>query len=72
MSRCRRPRGLVSEGRSAGRAQRLAGDRAMDLAALRNHAKEMLLVSAADLERPQSDHAQEKVVQVETGGDLPG
>lgn len=31
---------------------------AMDVQALRDHAKEMLLVIAADLERPQSDRAQ--------------
>jgi len=32
----------------------------MDVAALRDHAKEMLLVIAADLERPQSDTAQDE------------
>jgi signal transduction histidine kinase len=33
---------------------------AMDVAALRDHAREMLLVIAADLERPQSDLAQDE------------
>ena len=32
----------------------------MDVAALRDHAKEMLLVVAADLEQPQTDHAQDE------------
>lgn len=41
-------------------ARRLAGDTAMDVAALRDHAKEMLLAIAGDLERPQSDRAQDE------------
>src|SRR5215213_9410571 len=32
----------------------------MDVAALRDHAKEMLVVIAADLERPQSDRMQDE------------
>jgi len=41
-------------------ARSLPGGGAMDVAALRDHAKEMLLVIAADLERPQSDRAQDE------------
>lgn len=41
-------------------ARSLPGGGAMDVAALRDHAKEMLLVIAADLERPQSDSAQDE------------
>jgi signal transduction histidine kinase len=39
-------------------ARSLPGGGAMNVAALRDHAKEMLLVIAADLERPQSDSVQ--------------
>jgi signal transduction histidine kinase len=39
-------------------ARSLPGGGAMNVAALRDHAKEMLLVIAADLERPQSERAQ--------------
>ena len=41
-------------------ARSLPGGGAMDVAALRDHAKEMLLVIAADLERPQSNRAQDE------------
>ena len=41
-------------------ARSLPGGGAMDVAALRDHAKEMLLVIAADLERPQSDRMQDE------------
>jgi signal transduction histidine kinase len=41
-------------------ARSLPGTEAMDVAALRDHAKEMLLAIAADLERPQSDRAQDE------------
>ena len=41
-------------------ARSLPGGGAMDVAALRDHAKEMLLVIARDLERPQSDRAQDE------------
>lgn len=41
-------------------ARSLPGGGAMDVAALRDHAKEMLLAIAADLERPQSDQAQDE------------
>jgi signal transduction histidine kinase len=41
-------------------ARTLPGGGAMDVTALRDHAKEMLLVVAADLERPQSDRAQDE------------
>ncbi|MBW8769343.1 MAG: sensor histidine kinase [Gemmatimonadetes bacterium] len=41
-------------------ARTLPGGGAMDVRALRDHAKEMLLVIAADLERPQSDRAQDE------------
>ena len=41
-------------------ARSLPGGGAMDVVALRDHAKEMLLVIAADLERPQSDDAQDE------------
>ena len=39
-------------------ARTLSTSGAMDVAALRDHAKEMLLVIAADLERPQTERAQ--------------
>jgi hypothetical protein len=38
-------------------ARSLPGGGAMNVAALRDHAKEMLLAIAVDLERPQSDRA---------------
>jgi signal transduction histidine kinase len=41
-------------------ARSLPGGGAMNVAALRDHAKEMLLAIAVDLERPQSDRAQEE------------
>jgi signal transduction histidine kinase len=41
-------------------ARSLPGGGAMDVAALRDHAKEMLLAIAADLERPQSDRVQDE------------
>ena len=41
-------------------ARSLPGGGAMDVTALRDHAKEMLLVIAADLDRPQSDLAQDE------------
>jgi len=41
----------------------------MDVAALRDHAKEMLLVIAADLERPQSDTAQDEKARGERDAD---
>ena len=41
-------------------ARSLPGGGAMDVAALRDHAKEMLLVIAADLERPQSNRVQDE------------
>ena len=41
-------------------ARSLPTGSAMDVAALRDHAKEMLLVIAADLERPQTDLAQDQ------------
>jgi len=41
-------------------ARSLPGGGAMDVTALRDHAKEMLLVIAGDLERPQSDRAQDE------------
>ena len=41
-------------------ARSLPGGGAMNVAALRDHAKEMLLAIAADLERPQSDRAQDE------------
>ena len=41
-------------------ARSLPGGGTMDVVALRAHAKEMLLVIAADLERPQSDRVQEE------------
>jgi signal transduction histidine kinase len=46
---------------------------AMNVAALRDHAKEMLLVIAADLERPQSDSAQDEKARGERdAGDVRG
>ena len=45
----------------------------MDVVALRDHAKEMLLVVAADLERPQTDRAQDEKARGERdAGDLRG
>jgi len=41
-------------------ARSLPGGDAMNVAALRDHAKEMLAAIAADLERPQSDRAQDE------------
>jgi signal transduction histidine kinase len=41
-------------------ARSLPGGEAMNVAALRDHAKEMLTAIAADLERPQSDRAQDE------------
>jgi signal transduction histidine kinase len=41
-------------------ARSLPGGEAMNVAALRDHAKEMLAAMAADLERPQSDRAQDE------------
>jgi signal transduction histidine kinase len=41
-------------------ARSLPGGDAMNVAALRDHAKEMLAAMAADLERPQSDRAQDE------------
>ena len=41
-------------------ARSLPGGEAMNVAALRDHAKEMLLAIATDLERPQSDRAQDE------------
>ena len=41
-------------------ARSLPGGEAMNVAALRDHAKEMLSAIAADLERPQSDRAQDE------------
>jgi signal transduction histidine kinase len=41
-------------------ARSLPGGGAMNVAALRDHAKEMLVAIAADLERPQSDRAQDE------------
>jgi signal transduction histidine kinase len=41
-------------------ARSLPGGGAMNVAALRDHAKEMLIAIAADLERPQSDRAQDE------------
>ena len=41
-------------------ARSLPAGGAMDVVALRDHAKEMLLVIAADLERPQTDRAQDE------------
>ena len=41
-------------------ARSLPAGGAMDVTALRDHAKEMLLVIAADLERPQTDRAQDE------------
>ncbi len=41
-------------------ARSLPGGDAMDVEALRDHAKDMLLVIAGDLERPQSDRAQDE------------
>jgi len=41
-------------------ARSLPGGDAMDVAALRDHAKDMLLVIAADLEEPQTDRAQDE------------
>ena len=41
-------------------ARSLPGGGAMNVTALRDHAKEMLLAIAADLERPQSDRAQDE------------
>jgi signal transduction histidine kinase len=50
-------------------ARSLPGGGAMDVAALRDHAKEMLLVIAADLERPQSDRAQDEKARGERDAD---
>ena len=45
----------------------------MDVVALRDHAREMLLVIAADLARPQSDSAQDEKARGERdAGDTPG
>jgi len=41
-------------------ARSLPGGDAMNVAALRDHAKEMLVAIAADLERPQTDRAQDE------------
>jgi len=41
-------------------ARSLPGGEAMNVVALRDHAKEMLVAIAADLERPQSDRAQDE------------
>ena len=41
-------------------ARSLPGGDAMDVAALRDHAKDMLVVIAADLEEPQTDRAQDE------------
>jgi len=41
-------------------ARSLPGGDAMDVAALRDHAKDMLFVIAADLEEPQTDRAQDE------------
>jgi len=41
-------------------ARSLPGGGVMNVAALRDHAKEMLIAIAADLERPQSDRAQDE------------
>jgi len=47
-------------------ARSLPGGGAMDVAALRDHAKAMLLVIATDLERPQSDRAQDEKARGES------
>ena len=51
-------------------ARSLRGD--MEVAALRDHAKEMLLAIAADLERPQSDRAQDEKARGERDADDAG
>ena len=54
-------------------ARSLPEGSAMNVVALRDHAKEMLLVIAADLERPQSDSAQEEKARGERdAGDTRG
>ena len=54
-------------------ARSLPEGAAMNVAALRDHAKEMLLVVAADLERPQSDSAQDEKARGERdAGDARG
>jgi signal transduction histidine kinase len=54
-------------------ARSLPGGGAMNVAALRDHAKEMLLVIAADLERPQSDSVQDEKARGELdAGDARG
>jgi len=54
-------------------ARSLPEGAAMNVAALRDHAKEMLLVVAADLERPQSDSAQDEKARGERdAGDTRG
>jgi signal transduction histidine kinase len=54
-------------------ARSLPSGGTMDVAALRDHAKEMLLVIATDLERPQSDRAQaEKARGVRDAGEARG
>src|SRR5689334_10703164 len=50
-------------------ARSLPGGGAMDVRALRDHAKEMLLVIAGDLERPQSDQAQDEKARGERDAD---
>ena len=50
-------------------ARSLPGGSTMDVAALRDHAKEMLLVIAGDLERPQSDRAQDEKARGERDAD---
>ena len=47
-------------------ARSIPGGETMDVAALRDHAKEMLLAIAADLERPQSDQAQDEKARGES------
>ena len=53
-------------------ARTLPGGSAMDVGALRDHAKEMLLVIAADLDRPQSDRAQSEKSRGERDADDAG
>jgi signal transduction histidine kinase len=48
---------ILAEWETFARSLNVSGG--MDVAALRDHAKEMLLVIAADLERPQTERAQE-------------
>lgn len=53
-------------------ARRLRGGGDMDEKALRDHAKEMLLVMAADLDRPQSGRAQDEKARGERDADDSG